>query len=212
VLTLRRESPVVEPPAARSTKHSSLALQALLPQLGRGGERRVLDLGPAVGANVSFFAKRTCTLFIADLHHTLFPASPLLSRRQQRSFDATLLGELPDRGPFDLVLAWDLLNYLTHDEISALGDRLSELSAPGAVLFALIATRKQMPNRPMTFSILGPDQLEYELDNSVTRSAPQYKEPDLSRAMPAFTVESTYLLRNGMQEYLFAHRDATVPG
>ncbi len=40
-------------------------------------------------------------------------------------------------------------------------------------------------------------------DSSVLRPAPRYTEIDLKQLMPGFRVYSSYLLRNGMKEYLF---------
>ncbi|MDH3255663.1 MAG: hypothetical protein OEM62_11770 [Acidobacteriota bacterium] len=183
--------------------HQSLALPALYRGL-RTGTQKILDLGPAIGPNVAFFGRLPCSLFIADLHESLFPGTSDGAVRRNDSFEELLGLELPDDGGFDLVLAWDLLNYLDQDEISALSRRLADVCSGGAVLFAMITTRRVMPNKPTVFRILAPDRLSYRLESGVKRAAPMYKEPDLGRIMPDFGVESTFLLRNGMQEYLFS--------
>ena len=188
--------------------HQSLALPALYRGL-RTGTQKILDLGPAVGPNVAFFGRLPCTLFIADLHEALFPGTSDGAVRRKDSFDDLLGLELPEDGGFDLILAWDLLNYLDREEIRSLSRRLADVSSRGAMLFAMITTRRVMPNKPTVFRILSPDTLSYKLESGVKRAAPMYKEPDLGRVMPEFGVESTFLLRNGMQEYLFS-RDASA--
>ena len=196
---------MAEPPESGSREHQSLALPALVHGL-RTGHQQILDLGPAVGANVQFFSGLPCSLFIADLHEALFPRTSADAVRRHGPFEAMLAEELPRQGEFDLVLAWDLLNYLDPDEIGALSRRLAKICSPGAMLFASITTRQVMPNRPAVYRILGPGKLAYELEPGVKRAAPRYKEPDLKRVLGEFSVESTYLLRNGMQEYLFTRR------
>jgi hypothetical protein len=196
------------PAAARNPGgeiHQSLAMPALVHGL-RSGHHRILDLGPAVGTNVDFFSRLPCTLFIADLHEELFPRTSMGVVRRRDHFPELLEEELPSAESFDLILAWDLLNYLEAIEIRSLSRRLGKSCAPGSVLFAFINTRKSMPNKPGPFRILDSEQLGYETTASTTRAAPSYKEPDLERMMPEFEVESTFLLRNGMQEYLFSRR------
>ena len=195
-------------PEPAANEHQSLALPALVRGL-ETGRQRILDLGPAVGTNVGFFSHLPCNLFIADLHDALFPGSSEGVIRRRELFDQLLRSELPEESDFDLVLAWDLLNYLDTDEMRALSRHLATVCTPGAVLFALVTTRKVMPNKPAVFRILDPSHLSYELEAGVRREAPRYKEPDLNRAMPEFNVESTYLLRNGMQEYLFTRSSSS---
>ena len=202
---MRPGSTQAETSGAGPDEHQSLALPALCRGL-ETGRQRILDLGPAIGSNVAFYSGLPCNLFIADLHDALFPghAEGVMRRRDQ--FDELLASELPGDGDFDLILAWDLLNYLDEDELRSLSRHLAAVSSPGAVLFALVSTRKVMPNKPAVFRIVDPSRLAYQTDPRVKREAPRYKEPALDRAMPEFSVESTYLLRNGMQEYLFTHR------
>ena len=189
-----------------SREHQSLALPLLLKQLGDGWRRRVLDLGPAIGRNVAFFAELSCRVHIADLQQSLFPsgeARPVLGNDE---FRAVLRSDLPSSEAFDVILAWDLLNYLEEDRIRHLSRHLAECCPSGSLLLALISTRKEIPDRPRRFEILDRDHLAYELDTTLRRQSPQYKEPLLHRCLPEFEVESTFLLRSGIQEYLFARR------
>ena len=60
----------------------------------------------------------------------------------------TIPADLPD-GPFDLVVASEILYYLDADELQATLDRLCELLAPGARLVA-VHWRPAGPERPLT--------------------------------------------------------------
>jgi hypothetical protein len=71
----------------------------------------------------------------------------------------------------------------------------------------MIITRREMPGRPQTFHIVSSDRLLYKTSGGFSvRPCPAYKEPDLLRLMPQFKIKSTYLLRNGVQEYLLIDR------
>ena len=51
--------------------HHSLALKHVLRRFGSLGGSRVLDLGPALGRNVTFLSPFIAKLFIADLYNTI---------------------------------------------------------------------------------------------------------------------------------------------
>jgi hypothetical protein len=209
-MTLLRGSRVSEvpPPTTGPVGRHSLALRQLLRCLGADRKGCVLDLGPASGANVAFFSRRPCTLHIADLYRAL---------RSDRGLprDATELGivlpqQLPP-GPFDLILAWDLFDYFDRAQLEVLGQELAVRCRPAGLVFAIVAYLHQIPDRPHRFEILDEESLLYGDASGLSRPAPGYREPDLVRMLPGFDVEASYLLRHGVQEYLFARRPDAAP-
>lgn len=191
----------------RVSTHHSLALKHVLRRFKAVGGTRILDLGPAVGRNVQYLGRFAPKIHIADLYNTL---KLLKSRRgPDRSRFAKILDrDLPRAGgrPIDLILAWDLLNYLERPLLTQLSEHLEKLCRRESLLFALIANQRQISDTPIQFLIIDADTLRYETGSRKTRLAPQYKEPDLDRLMPSFEVETSYLLRNGMQEYVLSSR------
>lgn len=183
-------------PASRPPQQT-LALKVLLERLG-GRPRTLLDLGTANTENVAFLSALPARLIIADLPHSL------ASVPTGSAFDARLQQELPDiePGSVDAVLAWDLLNYLDPRQIGSLGGHLERLCAPEAPVFALISTLAEIPDEPRVYRIADSEHLFYESHTRGRRTCPRYNEPDLHRALPGFEVETSYLLRNGMREYL----------
>ncbi len=207
---IRSRSSPDPPSAARSpsepTRHPSQALKLLVSRLESRPRSRVLDLGPAVGRNVAFLAGFSCKLFIADLHQTLFPRSPAAAAPTPLA--TRLARDLPaiEGGPMDAILAWDLLNYLEPGEIEVLGRELRRYCRFGTILLTMISTLKEMPGRARSFEIADRESLVYGDAGRVSRLSPRYKEPDLGRLLADFKVETTYLLRNGMQEYVLEYR------
>lgn len=189
------------------SEHQTLALGQVLQEIERRRRPRVLDLGPALGASVEFLARYSVQLFIADLYRSVRSSTGQLppdAARLQRVLEEQL--PVPEDGPFDLVLAWDLLNYFAADQLAALGQHLGSLCRPGGQLFALVATRGPIGDRPMTFEILARDTLRYGSTAAAQRPSPGYRETALERLLEAFAVQTSYLLRNGMQEYIFTRR------
>lgn len=193
----------VSPPDQGISREHTLALRPIVERLGGRNRPCILDLGPASGGNVRFFSRFAGKLLIGDLHDEIRDGRFDPSTREH----ATALpwrndGENP---PLDLILAWDLFNYLELAHLRAFIRSLSRCCVEDTLLFALIWTRKEMPAAPQRFTIVGPDAIRYESMTDSRRPCPQYREPDLTRAMPGFQVETTFLLRNGVQEYLFAY-------
>ncbi len=208
-MALLRGSRASEAPVLTSgaTGRHSLALRPLLQRLGAEGKANVLDLGPASGANVAFFSRRPCTLYIADLFRAL--RSDLGLPRDAATLDAALAPQLPE-GPFDLILAWDLFDYFDRAQLEVLGRHLAERCRSDALVFAIVSYLHQIPDRPHRFEILDEESLRYADASGLSRPAPGYREPDLMRMLPGFAVESSYLLRHGVQEYLLARRSESA--
>lgn len=189
------------------TEFESPCLKLLFDRLAMGGRSLVLDLGPAVGENVSFFARLSCKIYIADLYESLF--APTAHRPQgAKAFGMMLERELPSTGgeAVDVILAWDLINYLDIEQQQVLAAALAGYCHRGTQIFAMIATHKEMPARPTPFHVLDRRHLAFESDRQWQRESPRYTEPDLRRGMPDFEVDVSFLLRNGLQEYILNYR------
>ena len=189
-----------------SVEHHTLALKYVLRRLMEKRRARVLDLGAAIGPNVSFIGRYAPKLYIADLYNTIRSRVGGLPK-DRKQLDQLLARELPssDLGPFDLILAWDLINYLSGEQVSSLGHHLARLCRCDSLIFALITNSKEMPSQPIRFRIVDTETLSYTIDSELGRPSPLFKEPDLNRWLPDFEVETSFLLRNGLQEYVLLH-------
>lgn len=204
-MSLLRTSRPVAPPEADSEPldRHSLALAEVLRTVAAPGKTQVLDLGAASGANVAYLSRHACTLHIADLHRTVGAAEGDNEEALERAFERQLPG-----GPFDLVLAWDLFDYVGRTGLRVLGRLLAERTAPGSLLFALVSFHPRISDRPHRFQIVDPETLRYGDPSGLERPSPGYREPDLVRLLPGFEVTGSYLLRHGIQEYLLTRRAA----
>jgi Methyltransferase domain len=110
----------------------------------------------------------------------------------------------PEDVRFDAVLIWDLINYLERREVAALARQLVTFCRPGAQLFALISILKQIPAEPLRFRILDAQRLTYETRTAAVRPCPRYAPAELSELLRGFRLDRSFLLRHGIQEYLFA--------
>ena len=187
-------------------EYTSLGLRALLDSLGDRIQGGILDLGPAVGSNVDFFSKLSSSFYVADLFRALESNRPV-TNTDEMHWDPVFEKILPyeEGSRFDLILGWDVINYLRAPQIEALARCLGPYCSADTVLFSMISTRKQIPARPRSYQVLSPEKLLYQTSTQAVRPCPLYKEPDLVRLLTGFRVKTSYLLRNGMLEYLFSY-------
>ncbi len=182
--------------------HKSLALTALADQLQTERSYVILDLGPALSMNVQFWSQFQPKIFIADFYRGLKAGLTSNPDVSQESLYEALLPDGPQPS-CDIILAWDLFNYLEREPLEALIGCLSRLCRSGTFLFALMGFMQQMPADPQTFRIVNREQLFYENRSNSVRPCPRYQPRDISRMMEGFRVYNSFMLRHGFQEYLF---------
>ena len=180
--------------------HRSLALPSVLGAMARGPKPHVLDLGPAIGSNVEYLSQYGCRLSIQDLYLTR--SSAVDGEELGAEFFEQLL-PLPDGPLYNVVFAWDLFNYLSRKELKHLTARLRQACRPGAQVLALIWIHKSIPAQPIRFRFRGPDQLHYDRRTSLERPGPRFQPAEINQLMSGFQVDRSFLLRHGIQEYLF---------
>ncbi len=176
-----------------------------------GGRWVVLDLGPAQAATIGFLNQFRCRLEIADLPVSIESLNAEADKAQCRQLAESVLPACSAE-PVDMVLCWDLLNYLQRPALTAVMAEIAGRAQPGTLVHALIVySGKQMPERP------GPYYPVWAADDDALTStrlanirmtsreceAPRYTPDDLTHCMPDYRIERAKLLSNGMQEFLF---------
>jgi hypothetical protein len=192
-------SEVARPPVATYT---SPGLEAAFAGLPEPPACRVLELGPAVGDNVAFVSRLAQLIEVVDMGRVPFgrrsPVGPAIER------DISRLRELQAEGagPFDLVLAWDLLNYVSRESLSEFVELLAILCAPRGRLLATVFEGETMPARPSRYRIAGPTRLVSEAVTRDVTGAPDLPPAEIERLFRGFRVERSFVLRHGAREYL----------
>jgi hypothetical protein len=186
--------------------HRSPGFEAALAGLGGEAPCRVLDLGPAVAANFEFFARFARHISILDLPSTRAVVSGAEADDQEHSWDGSASVLPADRGPFDLVLVWDLVDYLEGDALSLLVDSLYTTCRREARLLLLVATGEELPWRPRVYEIVDEQHLIYHTVTPLSRPAPKLTPATIDRLFEGFQVDRSFVLRHGIQEYVAVRR------
>jgi hypothetical protein len=188
----------------------SLGLQALCQKMQSVSRCGILELGPVRSENVNFWSQFQPSIYIADLRSSLpLPAiSPEDSEFVEPDWDR-LLG-LPSGRSFDVIFAWDLLNYLELPMVRSLTGYLKWFCRPGTVLFSMIFDQKQMPNEITIYDIKDESHLHYENTGSDLRVCLRHQPRTLALAMTGFRTSESFRLKNGIVEYLFEYEGGMV--
>jgi hypothetical protein len=200
---------VAEPRIASAPdEHTSFVLPGILDFVKKPPKKTILDLGPALGENLH--RMEGSKVFIANFFESLTDGGPAVVNGKTFAASCARLLQFPDDVRFDLVLVWDLFNYLALSEVQVLAQRLVALSRPGTRIMALVSILKEIPEQPYRFVIRGHDTLRYEAQSKSVRACPRHNEPDLLKRMAGFKVEKGMLLRNGMREYSLVRTESVA--
>jgi len=141
-------------------EHPSPGLRAIVEALDPESDNRVLDVGPAVPANITFFSRFATHIRIADAVEDLRSIVP--DEDDPDAVVAMVEKILPvEPGEFDVVMAWDLLSYLGPEVVVSLVARLQMACRSGAKVLLLIQSGSTMPADPQVFEIRSDDRIAY---------------------------------------------------
>jgi len=176
-------------------------LQALDPD----SRVELLDLAPSNANLLDYCSQYHCKLHLPGcrdellrLHDTEGENQTLLSDVFKRCIP------LHSRDPhtLDLLLLWDLPNYLDKPVLSAFIAHLMPYVDSGTVLHTYIHTRQTMPEYPGNYRLTQENTVMVEMSAAWNVSSPAYYQELMNKVFAPFRVDRGMLLANGMQEYI----------
>jgi hypothetical protein len=163
---------------------------------------RILDLGPAVAANFEFLSEIARHIRYVDLLGEGGPISELGGTDGQELRRLARKMMPSDWGIFDLVIAWDLINYVDDVRFESVVERLRTLCRDGAILFVMVATTGEVPAEPPTHTIVDRSTVMCGGDSATVVECPLRPPAAVERLLSGFSVERSFILRHGIQEYV----------
>lgn len=190
-------------PSASAAALNAPLFHSLVERLGEGGRFVVLDLGAARTETIGLLGRFRCRLDIVELADGVDELNACETPKQLRERAEKLL-PARRRESTDVVLCWDLLNYLNRPALSTLMECIAARGRRGTLAHALVVySARRMPAKPACFVPVDEQHLTNIAPPQAERDAPRYTPEDFALCMPRYTVERARLLRNGMQEFLF---------
>ncbi|MGC2195227.1 MAG: SAM-dependent methyltransferase, partial [Terriglobales bacterium] len=127
----------------------------------------ILDLGATSPANIRYFTERSHKMYSEDLL-TASTDPALVTKDEQGNIvlDSRLFLEdnlVYPAAQFDVVLCWNLPDYMDESLVKPVVGRLWSVLKPGGMLLAFFHTRDAGPDAPCyRYHVMGPDVLDMQ--------------------------------------------------
>lgn len=180
----------VPPAVARA----SPGLSALFQGMRREGRHSILDLGEGSNRQMEVLAPYARLIRFVGL---VPGGDPVMDDRPDPA-------ALPahDEHPYDIVLAWGVLDRLATPARAALMDRLSEITAPGARMYAWISDTSTGTVQPVRSTLLEVGKVEEEPVGLPRAAGPQLLPAHVEKLLAPWVVSHAFTLRVGKREYV----------
>jgi SAM-dependent methyltransferase len=172
----------------------------------------LLDLGPVVGANVTFFGEEVgCKILVEDL-----------SKDIDRHVHQSKLEDLPaffekrfpqDAGTIDGILCWDIFDYLDRPATERLARQLVRVLRPEGVLLAFFGTADPRSESRPAYTrhvVVDKGHLQCRPYKAARGKQRPLVNRDIQRLFEPLRITENYLLKTNLREVLF-RKPAAAP-
>jgi hypothetical protein len=202
--------PSDESPAASSAAPSTVpagtvcptkALRKFLATLTSRANPVLLDLGPVIGPNVSFFGEQLgCKIVVEDLYADV--------DRHSAGGDERLAAHLSGRftqadGSFDGILCWDLIDFLPAQSAQALAAQLTRVLAVDGALLGFFSTAASRETTFTKFVVEDEQTLRHRPYGAARTRSRVLQNRDIIKLFEGLRVSDSFLLQTHLREILF---------
>src|SRR5690349_21542772 len=162
----------------------------------------LLDLGPVVGSNVTFFGEQLgCRLRVEDLAKDIDRHVKDNTIDQLPDFFAKRFKEAP--GTVDGILCWDLLDYLDRPAAQSLATALSKLLKPDGCLLGFFSTADQREAIYTKYVVVDETALRYRTYPATRPRQRSLLNGDIIKLFKDLRVTDSFLMKSKVREMLF---------
>jgi hypothetical protein len=188
--------------AGEAPVFATKALRKFLTSLTSRESPVLLDLGPVVGSNVSFFGEQLgCKIFVEDIYADL---DRHVRGAKVDELPAFLEKRFPQKdGAVDGILCWDMIDYLDRGAAQALAGQLTRVLRPDGALLAFFGTAQPRENRYTKYIIVDEVNLKYRTYAAARGRQAALLNRDIIKLFSGMRVSDSFLLKNNLREILF---------
>lgn len=195
---------VVDTSVAQVTEVSypTKALQKFLGCLQGADNPLILDLGPVVGSNVTFFGEHLgCRIRVEDVaadidRHVKEGKLELLPE-----YFAGRFTQAP--GSVDGILCWDILDYLDRPAAQALATAISRLLKADGCLLGLFSTAETNEQVYTKYVVVDEATLRYRTYPALRQRQRSLLNGDIIKLFKDLRVSDSFLMKSRLREMLF---------
>lgn len=188
--------------AVAESSYATKALHKFLTCLQGSENPLLLDLGPVVGSNVTFFGEHLgCRIRVEDIANDIDRHVKANTVDQLPEFFAKRFPQAP--GTVDGILCWDVLDFLDRPAAQALATSLCTLLKPDGCLLGFFSTANTPDAIYTKYVVVDESTLKYR-----TYPAPRARQRnllngDIIKLFKDLRVTDSFLMKSKMREMLF---------
>ncbi len=187
---------------AAEASYPTKALHKFLTSLQASEGPLLLDLGPVVGSNVTFFGEQLgCRLRVEDIAKDIDRHVKAGTVDQLPEFLARRFTQAP--GTVDGILCWDLLDYLDRPAAQALATALSSLLRPDGCLLGFFSTADVRDAIYTKYVVVDEVTLRYRTYPASRPRQRSLLNGDIIRLFKELRVTDSFLMKSKVREMLF---------
>ena len=185
--------------------HPTKSLAKFLSSFHQKPQPLLLDVGPAIGTNVTFFGEELgCKILIGEIFKDI-----------DRHVAEGTLAELPkffetrfaqwESDSVDGILCWDIFDYLDWKNAQALAKQLVRILRPDGAVLAQFSTAESKSAGPSTYTkyvIVDRQTLQYRAYPAARGKQKPLLNRDIQRMFEPLRVAEQFLLKNNLREVL----------
>ena len=209
----RKENADSDAGASDAPVHPTKVLARFVASLSARTQPVLLDLGPVVGSNVSFFGEQLgCKIIVEDL-----------SKDIDRHVREGKLDELPaalskrfphESASIDGILCWDVFDYLDKNSAKKLAEQLTRILKPEGVLLAFFVTAEPQPGARPEYTrhiVIDPNHLQHRPYAAARGKQRPMPNRDIQRMFEELRITEQFLLKSNLREVLLRKPAETPP-
>jgi hypothetical protein len=190
------------PASADDPTFPTKALAKFLKLLQSRDNPVIIDLGPVVGSNVTYFGEQLgCRIRVEDIAADIERHAKEGKLDELSTFLKTRFKQ--EGGSVDGILCWDIFDFLDRPSAQALADTLMTMLRPDGALLGFFSTTEGRPQVYTKFMVVDDKTLRYR---TYPASRPRQKvlqNRDLNKMFEGLRVAESFLMKNSVREILF---------
>lgn len=162
----------------------------------------IVDFGPVIGSNVSFFGERLgCKIFVEDLFADVERHARDHKRDALAAFFETRLTQ--GEASIDGVLCWDLFDFLDKPAAIALARSIARMVRPGGAVFGYFGASAADLTHYTKFVVQSETELKMKPYAATPARRQVLQNRDIIKMFDPLTVADSFLLKSNTRETLF---------
>ena len=178
------------------------ALHKFLGNLQNSANPLLIDLGPVVGSNVTFFGEQLgCRMRVEDVAKDIDRHVKDGTVDQLPAFFSKRFKEAP--GTVDGILCWDVFDYLDRPAAQALATALSALLRPDGCLLGFFSTADQQEAVYTKYVVVDESTLRYRTYPASRPRRRNLLNGEIIKLFKDLRVTDSFLMKSKLREMLF---------